>query len=194
MTAALGRQSSSEMVMHQSGSQRLTIVFFLLASACSGAQDDAEVALGGADAEQGIGEDACATIPANESHTGDFVYTSPRLYGDNHCRNAVIVDDRSAVRQPTKVVQWADAVPTTESACKLAFVTSSFYVRGLDGAFMISGKPRSDKGDWHATLRTCTVPIVTWHDKADLNYRIVASAQMPSGGVPTRIVRIRASR
>lgn len=179
--------------MYQTGSKCAALACFLLVSGCSGASEEGDLHVAGvADAEQGIGEATCATAPPNVNASGDFNWTSPRTYDNARCRKAVIVDDRTLVRQPIKVVQWADTKPTTPAACQQAYVTSTFYVRQGAG-FVQAGQPRSDNGEW--VDGACSVPIVTWHDKFELNYRIVASARTSfAEAAPTRSVRILASR
>jgi len=178
-----------------------------------GAGDDGRGALG--TSAEAIGESSCfqdgdkedvlACLTVDEcgpDHLEPLDWTSPRTYSHPSCykaAEAVIIDYSDVYSGPGDVpggiyVDWADAVPTTASACASAFMRADLYVVGAD---LIGSK--TSHGQWvdAGSFAFCEPPGVSFTSEIPLYpgytgvYGVSATARTSSSSsAPTRALHM----
>jgi hypothetical protein len=161
-------------------------------------------------ASEALGETTCFTTAAYDVKactgcptTQPIGWTSPQTYSHPDCYKAVIADvlNYSPIYSGPGdesggiYVSWADAIPTTQSACVSAWIHADLYV---SGGTKIGSK--SAVGQWFPAgffVAHCAPPSVSFTTEIPLFsgytgiYRTVASARTSSSSsAPTRTVRI----
>lgn len=160
-------------------------------------------------ASEALGETTCFTTAAYDvkictgcSATQPLNWTSPQTYTHPDCSKAVIADilDYSPTYSgPGDVpggiyVNWADAVPTTPTTCRSAYLAAELYVQG---GTVIGNK--SAFGQWIVAgpIAGCSPPGVSFTSEIPVRpgyggiYRTVVSARTTQSSLsPTRKVRI----
>jgi len=150
-----------------------------------------------------IGQTTCATAAADATFTGGAVpaWVSTQTYGTRACTRAAIIDINnysSSYLGPGDVpggtwIEWADATPTTQSACTSAYLRSDLYTR--QGNSWVFAATKTGVNSW---ILGCQVGSINWGSanvQAGQSIRIVSQALTNS--TPTsfrRKVRIESRR
>ena len=162
-------------------------------------------------ASEALGETTCYTntdydvkvcpAPNGCPSTQPLAWTSPRTYSHPNCYKAVVADilyyDNSYTGvgdQPGGIyITWADAIPTTQSACVSAWIHADLYDNSQTKTGSTSGS-----GEWvpaSVTPAYCVPPSVSFAIPAfpgnNGQYRMMASARTSSSSsAPTRMLRM----
>lgn len=177
-----------------------------------------------ADVETAVGaisEPNCMLATADFTQTGgiDPAWPSPRAYDNPRCNKAVVVDIPSysatysgpasggapADMDGQTKVEWADTLPTTQSACTSAWLTAYLYRWSSTNQEWSQRVVLEAYGQWvmdpWTRLMVCRGPSVSFHTvfTSDLTvgraYRIAASARTAaSSSASTRKLRVQSLR
>jgi hypothetical protein len=145
----------------------------------------------------------CAALEAAAKYTGfASEYTSPRVYGATTCPgslaieinnySASYVDGGAGGAGGGTFVGWADADPTTKSACESAWVQADLYRHILGGWIRVNRQ--QNHGTWMNFFGSwsCQTPGVGWRTAheglvAGSDYRIVATARTSPTGATQKL-------
>ena len=184
MTMTRAPQSKTKLVVRRFGHATTSVTLLALVAGGCGQAGDEESGDSTDVTTSALGESSCATVAATQTmHDGGFNYRSPTAYNTPGCFKAVIIDSFPISGVDFVNLFWADAIPTTQSACtNLWFGAYKYEDTDPEVGQWTVQDIESSRGVWFDGI--CTPPSLSFQG-GWLNggaYRVTASARTsPSG-------------
>jgi len=139
--------------------------------------------------EQPFGVSSCSTADADAVFSGEIPWTTTwRSY--NTCYRGYVIDlyNASSLSDHEVRFDWADTVPTTQSACEASWARVIVYNR-TDG-YWVERQTIDEYGWWNPAAGTCVPPsILSGYLSPGKYYRFAVTMRSSYGSAYTRKFR-----